>query len=172
MSDAKQPTVLPLTADAVDLSGRWCSAVIDQLAAALSKAQGAMRPAVKDSLNPHFGNNYADLASVLDACREVLAANGLSVTQMPGGSGKEVQLTTMLMHSSGQFINSTLTMAARDASPQAVGSTLTYARRYALAAVLGIAQVDDDAEAGTHSPEQERRSEATSSKPRPPMPRK
>jgi hypothetical protein len=35
----------------------------------------------------------------------------------------------------------------KDASPQGQGSGITYARRYALAAIVGLAQVDDDAEA-------------------------
>jgi hypothetical protein len=42
---------------------------------------------------------------------------------------------------------SRLPIRAKDDSPQAQGSAITYARRYALAAIVGLAQIDDDAEA-------------------------
>ena len=54
---------------------------IAELAAALSKAQGEITGALKDSSNPFFKSKYADLASCWDACRKQLAANGLSVIQ-------------------------------------------------------------------------------------------
>ena len=57
------------------------SNVIGALAAALSKVQGAMVGAVKDSSNPFFKSKYADLSSVWDACRVQLAANNLCVIQ-------------------------------------------------------------------------------------------
>ena len=57
---------------------------LDQLATALAKAQAQIQPAVKDRQNPAFRSNYADLASVWDACRVALASNGLSVSQHPG----------------------------------------------------------------------------------------
>lgn len=67
---------------------------INELAASLSRAQGAIKGALKDSLNPHFKAKYADLASTWDACREQLAKNDLSVVQMPdvsegGYSGRD-----------------------------------------------------------------------------------
>jgi hypothetical protein len=40
-----------------------------------------------------------------------------------------------------------LPIVTKDAGPQAQGSGITYARRYALAAIVGLAQIDDDAEA-------------------------
>ncbi len=55
-------------------------------------------------------------------------------------------IVTLLAHESGQWIRSRLPMRPKDLSPQSVGSTMTYARRYALAAMVGLAQVDDDAE--------------------------
>jgi hypothetical protein len=42
-----------------------------------------------------------------------------------------------------------LEVLVKDDGPQAQGSGLTYARRYALAAIVGLAQIDDDAEAAT-----------------------
>lgn len=119
---------------------------IELLAVALSKAQAMLKSAPKDSLNPHFKSRYADLASALDACREALAAHGFSVSQHPTSEGKVVRLETILLHASGQFLSSTLTMTAQQDTPQGIGSAVTYARRYALMAIVGIAADDDDGE--------------------------
>ena len=55
---------------------------INELAAALAKAQGEITGALKDSANPFFKSKYADLASCWDACRGPLSRNGLSVIQV------------------------------------------------------------------------------------------
>lgn len=127
---------------------------INELATALAKAQGAIKHAAKESRNPHFGSNYADLASVWEACRQPLADNGLSVVQLPEESEQGVRMTTVLMHTSGQFISGTVLMPVDRATPQAVGSAITYARRYALAAMVGVCPDDDDAEGAMRRGEQ------------------
>lgn len=143
------------------------SSSIGSLATALAIAQGKITGARKDSENPFFSSKYADLASVWDACREALSDNGLSVVQTfePGkpitikwtvtdkDSGEitayevesmELVINTLLLHSSGEWIKSKLVLTPRDATPQSAGSAITYGRRYLLAAIAGIAQVDDD----------------------------
>lgn len=120
---------------------------IAAIAAALAKAQGEMTHAVKDSVNPHFKNRYADLASVLDAVRGPLSKHGLSVTQLATTSEHGAGVTTLLMHASGEWISQEFVLPVSKNDAQGVGSTLTYARRYALAAICGIAQDDDDGEA-------------------------
>jgi len=124
---------------------------INELAAALAKAQGKITGALKDSANPFFKSKYADLASCWDACRQALSENGLAVIQVPSTSieGTGTYLVTTLTHSSGQWIQGSLIVAPKDDSPQAMGSALTYARRYALTAIVGIAQVDDDGNAAS-----------------------
>lgn len=126
---------------------------VDELFAALSKAQGAMKGAIKDSVNPFFKSKYADLAAVWEACREPLAANGLSVIQCPSSDGAKVSVTTVLGHHSGQWVRDTLSMECKDASPQAIGLAISYARRYSLSSIAGISQEDDDGEAaqGRHT---------------------
>ena len=127
---------------------------IGALAAALSKAQADITGALKDSSNPFFKSKYADLASCWDACRKQLAANNLAVIQtiyVHWESG-QTMLATTLVHSSGEWIRSDLPVLAKDLSPQAQGSGITYARRYALAAIVGLAQIDDDAEAAQGRP--------------------
>lgn len=120
------------------------SEAIELLAAALAKAQGEIKPAVKDAKNPHFGNSYADLASVWEACRVPLTTNGLSVVQLPALEALMVSVTTMLMHTSGQWISSKIVASVARADPQNIGSAITYLRRYSLSAMVGIAPGDDD----------------------------
>jgi hypothetical protein len=122
---------------------------IGALAAALAKAQGELRHAQKDRENPHFKSRYADLASVIDAVREPLSKNGLSYTQLPSSSPDGVVLTTILLHTSGEWVTSHLTVPLTKRDAQGVGSALTYARRYALASMVGIAQEDDDGNAAS-----------------------
>lgn len=123
---------------------------LGELAKALAAAQGEMNAASKDATNPHFRTRYADLASIMDACRAPLAKHGLSVTQLPGrDEAGQVTLTTTLMHSSGQYIGSTIGVRPAQENPQVVGSILTYLRRYTLASVVGVVSDDDDGEAAS-----------------------
>ena len=118
---------------------------LDQLATALAKAQGAIRGAVKDSTNPAFRSSYANLASVWEACRDQLSANGLAVSQHVGRlEDGSASVTTLLLHASGQHIASMVSATPKDQSSAAVGSVLTYLRRYALSAAVGIAPIEDD----------------------------
>lgn len=125
---------------------------INEIAAALSKAQAVIAGAVKDKTNPHFKSDYADLASVWDACRIPLTNHGLSVAQTAATDDGRVNVTTILMHVSGQWIRDTLAMKPTKDDPQGVGSCITYARRYALAAMVGVAPEDDDGNAASAKP--------------------
>ena len=122
---------------------------INHLAAALCKAQAEMGGAVKDAKNPFFKSSYADLTSVIKAIKEPFANNGLSYSQFPvtseGGGG--IGVVTILLHTSGQWLESEfyLPLAKKDA--QGGGSAVTYARRYSLQSMAGIPTADDDAEA-------------------------
>lgn len=132
---------------------------IKELAAALSKVQGQLTFAKKDNANPFFKSKYADLASVWDSCRTLLSDNGLAVIQFPSGyttnsiddKNKEhlMSLTTILTHSSGEWISQDMTVPVTKADAQGAGSALTYMRRYALAAVVGVYQDDDDGNAAS-----------------------
>ena len=123
---------------------------INELAAALAKAQAEMGAARKDSTNPHFKSSYADLASVRDACVPALTKHGIAVIQSPrlvmNGTAL-LELETRFLHASGQWAADTLVVPLSKVDAQGVGSATTYARRYALAAFACIAQADDDGEA-------------------------
>tara|TARA_R100000655_G_C2987930_1_gene192636 strand:+ start:17 stop:529 length:513 start_codon:yes stop_codon:yes gene_type:complete len=133
---------------------QWKSNDIGKLAQALAKAQAEMTGAIKDSKNPFFNSQYADLHSVIDASRPYLSKHGLSIAQIPGelsmvGSKTVVvSIATTLMHESGQWIQSIATVPLDSpVNAQKYGSALTYGRRYGLAAMVGIAQMDDDGNA-------------------------
>jgi hypothetical protein len=128
---------------------------INELAAALAKAQGQMRAANKDAKNPRLGNSYATFDSVVEAIRKPAADNGLAYSQiLQSGADNVYVLETWLMHESGQFLQSELEVTPlRIVSNQgkqvindmqALGSGLTYAKRYALAAMLGVSVDEDD----------------------------
>jgi hypothetical protein len=119
---------------------------LDQLATALSLAQAEIRAAKAGALNPYFESHYADLGSVWEACREPLTKNGLSVVQLGEPSEGRVNIKTILLHKSGQWIAGSISMKPGKDDPQAVGSCISYARRYSLAAIVGIVQRDDDGE--------------------------
>lgn len=120
---------------------------VKDLFAALAKAQGEIKGAVKDADNPFFKSKYADLASVWDACREPLSKNGLSVIQTTEFIPElGICVATTLGHLSGQWVRGLLPIMAAKTDPQGIGSAISYARRYALAAIVGVFQVDDDAE--------------------------
>lgn len=131
---------------------------ISNLAQAFALAQGEFDNAIRDhSANVRskkgedssYKYNYADLASVLEAVRTPMAKNGMSVVQLPFVDCSTISITTILLHSSGEWIESEKLSMPADANmsgPQALGASITYARRYALACVLGIAtEADDDA---------------------------
>lgn len=118
---------------------------ITKLSEALNLAQAEMRGVQKDSKNPHFKNSYASLEAVIDTAKPVLNKHGLAFTQAPGALVENaVEITTMLMHKSGQWIRSTLHMPVVKRDPQGVGSAITYGLRYSLMAVLGVPPTDDD----------------------------
>jgi hypothetical protein len=131
---------------------------IANLAKSLSAVQGKLTYAKKDSKNPFFKSNYADLESVWDACRDLLSSNGLAVSQFPGTTFIEVfgevpiatmSLTTILTHVSGEWISQGMSVPINKLDAQGAGSALTYMRRYALAAVVGVVQADDDGNAAS-----------------------
>ena len=118
---------------------------IANLAKALSIVQGNLTYASKDSANPFFKSKYADLESVWDSCRNLLADNGLSVIQMPGNYFEgRMWLITRLCHASGEWIEQEMSIPVAKQDAHGCLAAITYMRRGALAAFLGIVQADDD----------------------------
>jgi hypothetical protein len=135
---------------------------IDKIAEALAAAQSEMSSAKFDSRNPHLGNKYASLASVIEAVRPALSKHGICFVQpVENRPNAFVAVETRLIHKSGQWLAMVVSAKpnpvnmkrdevrnATDAdrsTPQAIGSAITYLRRYGLQTLVGIsADLDDD----------------------------
>lgn len=118
---------------------------ISKIAAALLKAQQEITFAAKDSKNPAFKSTYANLESVIEAIKGPLNASGIVFMQSfsPSAPGF-LALSTRLLHTSGEWIEDEMTVPLQKNDAQGYGSAATYSRRYALAAITGLYQADDD----------------------------
>ncbi len=129
---------------------------IASLAAALAKAQGELINPEKTltatirSDGPRGEEQtfrYASLSSGLDIVRKTLGQHEIATLQTTAidQTAGVVNLTTVLAHSSGEWIASDWPVCAisETAAPHRMGAALTYARRYALFTLVGIAGEDD-----------------------------
>ena len=118
---------------------------IKNLAIALSKFQGEIKNPGNTAVNPFFKSKYAPLEIVLNSVRPILSKHGLSVIQAPSTDENTIVITTILIHESGEFIETEpLKLKMDKVTAQGAGSSITYARRYALSSILGIASEDDN----------------------------
>lgn len=126
---------------------------LNELAAALAQVQGSLPAVVKSQTAKlkgetkagkyyEYSYSYASLDAVWDSCRKLLSENNLAIIQIPDETEGHLQLETMLIHASGQWLTSTLPLIATP-DPQKLGSQITYFRRYALSAMLGIVTDED-----------------------------
>lgn len=125
---------------------------INEIAAALAKAQAEMTNPVFNKVNPHFKSKYADLSSVLNAVRPALAKNGIALMQMTGIEDSGMVLYSRLTHTSGQWIESVYPVT-NSGKHQEIAAALTYAKRLSLSAIAGVAgEEDDDGNAANEVP--------------------
>lgn len=183
----RAPTgALALGAQALRALGIQCSDQLDAFATAMAKAQADFKPVTKGSKNPHLGSTYADLAAFLEVAMPSLARNGIATLQPVSvhlrddlASGT-VRVTTLLLHSSGQWIGAATDFPAlpmvrkggavdKQVSPQAVGSALTYGRRYGLTALISIAAAGDDDDGAASSDAPTARVSSTQGRPAEPL---
>jgi hypothetical protein len=132
------------------------SDTIATIAAALAKAQVELTNPEKSLVatirspfprEPDRTFRYAPLSSGLDMIRKILGRHEIATiqaTEIDTQAGL-LRLTTVLAHSSGEWISSDwpVCQIGDIASAHRVGAALTYARRYALFALVGIAGEDD-----------------------------
>lgn len=118
---------------------------IVNLAKALVAFSGEVKTIAKDGNNPHFKSAYTTLDNMIEETKPLLTKHGLTVMQFPGGDGEKVTMRTMILHESGEFIESEpFSLKPVKLDPQGAGSAVTYARRYTYAAALSLALGDDD----------------------------
>lgn len=118
---------------------------ISEISKAVSQFQAEISNPANTASNPFYKSKYAPLPDVLNLVRPILAKYGLSVIQNPYTNGDSVVITTRLMHSSGEWIETdSLNLKPEKNTPQGIGGAITYGRRYSISAVLGIASEEDD----------------------------
>ena len=125
---------------------------IKELAVALKNAQAQMGEVKFDSTNPFYKSKYASLGAVISASKEVLAQNGLVISQPSITNEYGVGVRTVLMHESGEWMEDTITIPIVDQKniAQEAGKIITYLRRYSLASMLNLySDEDTDAEKPT-----------------------
>ena len=122
------------------------SNTIGKIAGALAKAQSQMVMVEAKSTNPFFNSKYASLASVLETALPALNKNEIALVQGNewDSSDNGFYITSMLIHSSGEWIKSKIRMPISKKDAHGVGAATTYGRRYLLSSMVGVAQADDD----------------------------
>jgi hypothetical protein len=138
---------------------------INELAAALAHAQAEMKAAEMNATNPFLKNRYADLGSIIEAIRPAIAKHGLAFAQLPTFDNQTVTVKTIIMHASGQWLASEISLSIEGEKglslAQVMGKAITYLRRYGLSAMFGVyADKDEDgndtgAPSTTHAPVQQ-----------------
>ena len=121
---------------------------IGKVSAALVKAQEEVEIALKASTNPHYGSSYADLTSVLGVIKPALATHGLAMVQYPGYEDGIVTMTTILIHESGEWIQSPVaSIPISKQDPHGAMSGYTYLRRGCASSLMALIADDDDGNA-------------------------
>jgi hypothetical protein len=121
------------------------SETISKISAALVAFSGEVKSISHDAENPHFRSQYTSLDHMIDNTKPILHKHGLTVMQFPGGDGEKITVRTMILHDSGEWIETEpLTLRPVKMDPQGSGSAITYARRYSYAAALSLSLGDDD----------------------------
>src|ERR1700716_155360 len=148
-------------AQSASIWSRWRSPMhrssesVAAIATALAKAQTELSNPEKAMIGTVYtarsdspqSFRYASLSSGLDIIRKALGGQQIAITQTtdidrPNGT---VNLTTVLLHTSGEWISSDWPVCrpSEIAAPRRMGAAFTYARRYALFTMVGIAGEDD-----------------------------
>jgi hypothetical protein len=99
---------------------------------------------VKTQSGGSYDFAYAPLDTIIKLTRPVLTKNGLAISQLINKAEGGTVVTTRLMHSGGEFLESHTPVVQIGSGSQAFGSALTYVRRYAYCAILCIQAEDDD----------------------------
>src|SRR6202051_4536661 len=132
-----------------------CSENVAAIATALAKAQTELSNPEKAMVGTVYNNRsdspqsfrYASLSSGLDIIRKTLGGQQIALAQTTDidRANGTVNLTTVLLHTSGEWISSDwpVCQLSETSAPRRMGAALTYARRYALFSMVGIAGEDD-----------------------------
>ena len=117
---------------------------------AFIEAYAEMTNPKKNASNPAFKSKYANLEELLNVTRPVLTAEGFAIVQEPVSDEGCIGVRTRLIFKTGESLDfGSYAVPLDKHNAQGAGSAITYARRYALAAIFGLAQEDDDGNAAS-----------------------
>src|ERR1700737_417395 len=150
-NQARSPSIWSRWRPAMHRSSESVAAIATALAKAQTELSNPEKAMVGTVYNVRSDSpqsfRYASLSSGLDIVRKALGGQQIAIAQTtnidrPSGA---VNLTTVLMHTSGEWIASDWPVCALSeiSHPRRMGAALTYARRYALFTMVGIAGEDD-----------------------------
>lgn len=123
---------------------------ITNISAAIIQVQGNVKTVVKDGINPFFQRNgkgtpYATLDAIIEALRDLLLKNKLSVIFAPAKHEDGLILVARVQHESGEYFENILPLMIQKNDMQGFLASVTYAKRIALGAFFNLAtEVDDD----------------------------
>ena len=112
----------------------------------LMEARADIEPIKKSGTNPHFGNKYATLESVIEAVTEPLQKHGFLLMHRTVSNEHGKSITTELVHESGESFVTAIPLVLGKNDMQGLGSAITYARRYGIMSLLNLPAEDDDGE--------------------------
>jgi hypothetical protein len=114
-----------------------------------------MQGITKEGKNPAFKSKYVTLDSILDTLRPILTSNGLMLTQgsTPPWGVESITVESRIIHTSGEWIATTVTIPVTKPDAHGLGSALTYGRRYSVSALLAISADEDDDANGAVTPQ-------------------
>lgn len=144
---------------------------IGELAKSLVKFQSEVKDAERTKSS--YNGKYADLEGIYSIIRPLLSKNGICFKQdLVSESSNEIRIKTWLIHTSGQYMASELTVSVpagqgKTNSLQQVGVAASYARRYAIMGAVGITQRDEDDDADSLSGQSESKFPQAQQKPKP-----
>ncbi len=128
---------------------------IDKIAEALAQAQGEFAPISLDKegkivwqrdngTDGSYSYKYSSLGEIIRSVSPALAKAGIARASGVKQDNQRVCVSTMLIHSSGQWLACELNFLVKSDDPKKIGSAISYGRRYGLSALCGIASEEDD----------------------------
>lgn len=152
---------------------------IKNISAALAKAQSAFPDIPKDKTvkvkmksGGEYSYKYAELSSIVKATRSPLSVNELSFAQGIVKDGDLPVCITRLLHSSGEWFETSYPVLYSEDDMQGLAGGFTFARRYGLSALLGVATEEDTDGNGANREKPKQKAQQQEQPPPPPPPAK
>jgi len=123
---------------------------VDNLSTALVVAQSEIGSVEHDCVvdytfkgkRTHF--QYTSLKKLIEAVKPALKKSNLAIVHCPKAEGTTVTVVSRLLHASGQWLETELTMEAASGGAHDIAGVITYAKRYNIASLLCVACGEDN----------------------------